>query len=108
MINVRNGEIYIDGEYFGIDRTEKAYSRLAEKKKAGEKIDEQFFADLDAAMGFFHGEDLPTEKRTERINMKVLPSVKKIAEKNAAAEGRTLSNYIEKLIQEAEKAKAGK
>lgn len=48
------------------------------------------------------------EKRTERINMKVLPSVKKIAEKNAAAEGRTLSNYIEKLIQEAEKAKAGK
>lgn len=47
------------------------------------------------------------EKRTERINMKVLPSIKKIAEKNAAEEGRTLSNYIEKLIREAEEAKAG-
>lgn len=47
------------------------------------------------------------EKRTERINMKVLPSIKKVAEKNAAEEGRTLSNYIEKLIREAEEAKAG-
>lgn len=109
MINVKNGEIYIDGEYFGIDRTEKAYFSLAGKKKAGEKIDEQFFADLDAAMSFFHGEGLPEkEKRTDHIHMKVLPSVKRIAEKNAAAEGRTLSNYIEKLIQDDEKRKAGK
>lgn len=108
MISVRNGEVYIDGEYFGLDRTEKAYFRLAEKKKAGEKIDEQFFDDLDAAMGFFHGEDLPAEKRTERIYMKVLPSIKRIAEKNAAEEGRTLSNYIEKLIREANERKAGK
>lgn len=48
------------------------------------------------------------EKRTDHIHMKVLPSVKRIAEKNAAAEGRTLSNYIEKLIQDDEKRKAGK
>ena len=40
------------------------------------------------------------EKRTERINMKVLPSIKAIAEENAAADGRTLSNYIEKLIRD--------
>lgn len=38
------------------------------------------------------------EKRTERINMKVLPSVKEAAEKKAAEQGRTLSNYIEQLI----------
>lgn len=47
------------------------------------------------------------EKRTERINMKVLPNIKKLAEKNAQEEGRTLSNYIEKLIREAEETKAG-
>lgn len=51
---------------------------------------------------------VPKEKRTDHIHMKVLPSVKRIAEKNAAAEGRTLSNYIEKLIQDDEKRKAGK
>ena len=38
------------------------------------------------------------EKRTERINMKILPSVKAMAEESAAADGRTLSNYIENLI----------
>lgn len=38
------------------------------------------------------------EKRTEHINMKVLPSIKRIAEKNAEADGRSLSNYIEQLI----------
>lgn len=48
------------------------------------------------------------EKRTERLHMKILPSLKRIAEKNARAEGRTLSNYIEKLITEDEKRKAGK
>lgn len=40
------------------------------------------------------------EKRIERISMKVLPSVKAAAEKRAAEEGRTLSNYIEHLIKE--------
>lgn len=46
------------------------------------------------------------EKRMERINMKVLlnmkvlPSIKAIAEENAAPDGRTLSNYIEKLIRD--------
>ena len=43
------------------------------------------------------------EKRTEHINMKVLPSVKRIAEEDAAKDGRTLSNYIEMLIREAHK-----
>lgn len=38
------------------------------------------------------------EKRTERIHMKILPSVKAMAEERAAAEGRTVSNYIESLI----------
>lgn len=38
------------------------------------------------------------EKRTERINMKILPSLKAAAELQAAKEGRTLSNYIENLI----------
>ena len=38
------------------------------------------------------------EKRTEHINMKVLPSIKRIAEKNAETDGRSLSNYIEQLI----------
>lgn len=40
------------------------------------------------------------EKRTERIYMKILPSLKEGAEKQAAIEGRSLSNYIEKLIKE--------
>ena len=40
------------------------------------------------------------EKRTEHINMKVLPSIKRIAEENAQADGRSLSNYIEKLIKD--------
>lgn len=38
------------------------------------------------------------EKRTERISMKILPSVKAMAEENAKEEGRTMSNYIETLI----------
>ena len=46
------------------------------------------------------------EKRTSYINMKILPSVKAMAEELAKAEGRTLSNYIESLIQrEYEKAR---
>ena len=44
------------------------------------------------------------EKRTERINMKVLPSLKAAAEAQATAEGRTLSNYIETLIRKGENA----
>ena len=38
------------------------------------------------------------ERRTARINMKVLPSIKEMAEAKSASEGRTLSNYIERLI----------
>lgn len=47
------------------------------------------------------------EKRSERISMKVLPSVKAAAEKRAAEEGRTLSNYIERLIKEDVKRNSG-
>lgn len=47
------------------------------------------------------------EKRSERISMKVLPSVKAEAEKRAAEEGRTLSNYIERLIKEDVKRNGG-
>lgn len=38
------------------------------------------------------------EKRTERINMKITPSLKTIAQERAAVSGRSLSNYIEWLI----------
>lgn len=38
------------------------------------------------------------EKRTELITMKVQPSLKAAAQRKAKAEGRTLSNYIERLI----------
>ena len=38
------------------------------------------------------------EKRTERLNTRVLPSIKAMAEQMAASDGRTLSNYIENLI----------
>lgn len=38
------------------------------------------------------------EKRTDRLYMKIRPSVKAAAEKRAAEEGRSLSNYIEVLI----------
>ena len=40
--------------------------------------------------------------------MKVLPSVKVMAEQMADAEGRTLSNYIEVLIREDHERKTGK
>ena len=42
------------------------------------------------------------EKRTSHIHMKILPSVKAMAEERAYAEGRTLSNYIENLIKKGE------
>lgn len=38
------------------------------------------------------------EKRDALIQMRVMPSVKAMAEEKAKAEGRTLSNYIEQLI----------
>lgn len=38
------------------------------------------------------------EKRTDKIYMKILPSVKAMAAERAAAEGRSVSNYIEALI----------
>ena len=40
-----------------------------------------------------------SEKRTDKINMKITPSLKKKAQERAAEEGRSLSNYIEWLIQ---------
>lgn len=41
---------------------------------------------------------MENEKRTDKIYMKVKPSIKRMAEEKAKAEGRTLSNYIERLI----------
>lgn len=38
------------------------------------------------------------EKRTEFIQMKIAPSLKKAAQERAEEEGRSLSNYIERLI----------
>ena len=38
------------------------------------------------------------ERRTEFIQMKVMPSLKEKAQKRAEQEGRSLSNYIEWLI----------
>lgn len=38
------------------------------------------------------------ERRTEFIQMKVMPSLKEKAQKRAEEEGRSLSNYIEWLI----------
>ena len=38
------------------------------------------------------------EKRTEKIYMKILPSIKAMARDMAAEDGRTMSNYIENLI----------
>lgn len=43
------------------------------------------------------------ERRTAQLHTKILPSVKRVAEEQAAAEGRTLSNYIEELIKRASK-----
>ena len=37
-------------------------------------------------------------KRSVRLHMRMLPSIKKLAEERARAENRTLSNYIEHLI----------
>lgn len=38
------------------------------------------------------------ERRTEFIQMKVMPSLKEKAQERAEEEGRSLSNYIEWLI----------
>ena len=38
------------------------------------------------------------EKRSEFIQMKVMPSLKKKAQERAEEEGRSLNNYIEWLI----------
>ena len=38
------------------------------------------------------------EKRTDKIFMKISPSLKEMAQKRAEEEGRSLSNYIEWLI----------
>lgn len=48
------------------------------------------------------------EKRTDRINMKITPSLKEKAQERADEEGRSLSNYIEWLIQkDVEENKSG-
>lgn len=47
------------------------------------------------------------EKRTEMINMKVLPSVKEKAKKMAEEENRTMSNLIELLIENEWKRRKG-
>jgi len=47
-----------------------------------------------------------SEKRTDKINMKIAPSLKQKAQERADQEGRSLSNYIEWLIlQDIEKNK---
>lgn len=38
------------------------------------------------------------EKRTEKIYMKIKPSLKEKAQERADEEGRSLSNYIEQLL----------
>lgn len=38
------------------------------------------------------------EKRTDKIFMKIKPSLKEKAQQRADAEGRSLSNYIEQLL----------
>lgn len=40
------------------------------------------------------------EKRTERINIKISPSLKQAAQEAATADGRSLSNFIERMIVE--------
>lgn len=55
MITISGGEVYIDGDYYGIDSAERAYNRLLEKKKRGEEIDEQYLKDLDSALEYFYG-----------------------------------------------------
>lgn len=40
------------------------------------------------------------EKRTDIINFRISPDLKEAAKKAAAADGRTISNYIEKLIKD--------
>lgn len=38
------------------------------------------------------------EKRTDRLQARVTPTIRRLAEAQAAKEGRTVSNYIERLI----------
>lgn len=40
------------------------------------------------------------KKRTDIINIRIAPDLKEAARKAAAADGRTVSNYIEKLIKD--------
>lgn len=41
-----------------------------------------------------------TEKRTARLGLLIKPSIKEQAETNAQEDGRSVSNYIEWLIQQ--------
>jgi len=38
------------------------------------------------------------ERRTDRLTLKIQPSLKSAAAKKAKEQGRTLSNYVEMLI----------
>jgi len=40
------------------------------------------------------------ELRTERLTLKIAPTLKEAARQAAEKEGRTLSNYIERLIKQ--------
>ena len=41
-----------------------------------------------------------SELKTATLMIKIKPSIKRKAERRAAAEGRSLANYIERLIEE--------
>ena len=46
--------------------------------------------------------------KTERIDIRISPELKQQLQKAAAAENRTVSNYIENLIQKDIKERGGK
>lgn len=50
-------------------------------------------------------EAIMAELRTDRITLKIAPSLKELAKRAAQTEGRTLSNYIERLIKDDAKKK---
>lgn len=50
-------------------------------------------------------ESVMTELRTDRFTLRIAPSLKELAKQLAQSEGRTVSNYIEKLIRDDAKKK---
>jgi len=49
---------------------------------------------------------MPDELRTAQVNLRLQPSLKKAAEQAAAEERRSLTSYIEKLIDDDLRARA--